>query len=222
MRIELIIFGATLFFALNHYYDGKFIQMIYGWKKYYQIAGIVLGGLAFYWLIKKAPAKVRNRFLSSSHEYLQYMPIDSQKYVAPVLDFTSKQSWDRGGSGLGSGIFESLKSTIQGHPRLSVGGLAGGAAAASSAVPVSANLPRGSGLFTTQSQNKTKRSVSESKKKWVAANQGWICAGCKRTLPAWFEIDHHVRLENGGTNNVDNLVALCRDCHGKKTMIENL
>jgi 5-methylcytosine-specific restriction endonuclease McrA len=29
-----------------------------------------------------------------------------------------------------------------------------------------------------------------------------------------------VRLEHGGSNNVDNLVALCRDCHGKKTAME--
>jgi 5-methylcytosine-specific restriction endonuclease McrA len=29
-------------------------------------------------------------------------------------------------------------------------------------------------------------------------------------------------LADGGSNNVDNLVALCRNCHGKKTTIENL
>jgi len=29
-------------------------------------------------------------------------------------------------------------------------------------------------------------------------------------------------LENGGSNHVNNLIALCRDCHGKKTAIENL
>ena len=40
-------------------------------------------------------------------------------------------------------------------------------------------------------------------------------------LPAWFEVDHVVRLADGGTNDVDNLVAYCRSCHGKKTMMEN-
>ena len=68
----------------------------------------------------------------------------------------------------------------------------------------------------------TKRSVSETKKKYVAAEQGWMCGGCKKQLPAWFEVDHKVRLDNGGSNHVDNLVALCRDCHGKKTAFENL
>jgi 5-methylcytosine-specific restriction endonuclease McrA len=31
-----------------------------------------------------------------------------------------------------------------------------------------------------------------------------------------------MRLEYGGTNDVDNLVALCRNCHGKKTASENM
>ena len=68
----------------------------------------------------------------------------------------------------------------------------------------------------------TKRSVSETKKKFVAARQNWHCGKCQKQLPAWFEVDHTVRLEHGGSNHVDNLVALCRDCHGEKTAMENL
>ena len=30
------------------------------------------------------------------------------------------------------------------------------------------------------------------------------------------------RLEHGGSNHVDNLVAMCRECHGEKTAMENL
>jgi hypothetical protein len=74
----------------------------------------------------------------------------------------------------------------------------------------------------TNTNKNVKRSVSETKKKYVAAAQGWNCGGCKRQLPAWFEVDHKIRLDNGGSNSVDNLVALCRDCHGKKTAFENL
>uniref|UniRef100_A0A6C0LUI2 HNH nuclease domain-containing protein n=1 Tax=viral metagenome TaxID=1070528 RepID=A0A6C0LUI2_9ZZZZ len=66
----------------------------------------------------------------------------------------------------------------------------------------------------------TKRSVSETKKKWVASQQDWKCNHCSNQLPAWFEVDHKVRLEYGGSNHVDNLEALCRDCHGKKTAME--
>ena len=68
----------------------------------------------------------------------------------------------------------------------------------------------------------TKRCVSETKKKFVAADQRWKCGHCKQQLPGWFEVDHKIRLEHGGSNHVDNLVALCRDCHGKKTAMENL
>jgi len=67
-----------------------------------------------------------------------------------------------------------------------------------------------------------KRSVSETKKKWVASQQNWTCDNCRAQLKAHFEVDHKVRLEHGGSNHVDNLVALCRNCHGEKTAIENL
>ena len=68
----------------------------------------------------------------------------------------------------------------------------------------------------------TKRSVSETKKKFVAAQQHWKCGECGKQLNAWFEVDHKIRLDNGGTNEVANLVALCRECHGCKTAMENL
>lgn len=70
--------------------------------------------------------------------------------------------------------------------------------------------------------NPTKRSVSETKKKFVASQQGWKCNECKDPLNAWFEVDHVIRLEYGGGNGVENLVALCRECHGRKTAMENM
>jgi rubredoxin len=68
----------------------------------------------------------------------------------------------------------------------------------------------------------TKRSVSETKKKYVASMQNWKCGNCQKQLTAWFEVDHKTRLEYGGTNEVQNLVALCRECHGQKTAFENM
>ena len=68
----------------------------------------------------------------------------------------------------------------------------------------------------------TKRSVSETKKKYVASMQDWKCNHCKKVLTAWFEVDHVKRLEHGGNNDVQNLVALCRECHGQKTAFENM
>ena len=71
-------------------------------------------------------------------------------------------------------------------------------------------------------KNGTKRSVSETKKKYVASGQCWKCGNCKSQLDHTFEIDHKVRLEYGGGNDVDNLIALCRNCHGRKTASENM
>jgi 5-methylcytosine-specific restriction endonuclease McrA len=62
-----------------------------------------------------------------------------------------------------------------------------------------------------------KRSVSETKKKYVAYSQGWKCNFCNKTLDHTYEIDHKVELRNGGSNETDNLVALCAGCHRLKT-----
>jgi hypothetical protein len=74
----------------------------------------------------------------------------------------------------------------------------------------------------SQPQGKTKRAVSETKKKYVAAQQDWKCGQCNSQLDHTYEIDHRIRLEYGGGNDVQNLVALCRNCHGKKTASENM
>jgi len=66
------------------------------------------------------------------------------------------------------------------------------------------------------------RSVSETKKKFVAAQQNWKCAHCGRQLEATFQVDHKKRLADGGTNHVNNLDALCPNCHSKKTTMENM
>ena len=62
-----------------------------------------------------------------------------------------------------------------------------------------------------------KRSVSETKKKFVASSQAWHCGNCKQLLNHTFEIDHRIALINGGTNDTENLVALCPLCHREKT-----
>jgi len=68
----------------------------------------------------------------------------------------------------------------------------------------------------------SKRCVSETKKKYVASLQNWKCNKCQNQLSAWYEVDHKLRLDRGGTNELDNLEALCRECHGQKTAMENL
>jgi len=66
------------------------------------------------------------------------------------------------------------------------------------------------------------RKVSESTKKVVASNQQWKCFMCHNILDYSYEIDHNVPLFAGGTNHISNLHALCRNCHGKKTIMEKI
>lgn len=66
-----------------------------------------------------------------------------------------------------------------------------------------------------------KRNVTSLTKKMVASNQEWKCGTCGQILDFTYEIDHHIPLFKGGTNDVSNLIALCRNCHGKKTLTEN-
>ena len=40
---------------------------------------------------------------------------------------------------------------------------------------------------------------------------------CGIKLPGSFEVDHIQALHNGGSNHVDNLEALCRNCRLEKT-----
>ena len=62
-----------------------------------------------------------------------------------------------------------------------------------------------------------RRSVSEPVKKKVASDQAWRCASCSSVLSHVYEIDHVTPLFMGGSNERENLQALCRECHGVKT-----
>ena len=77
-------------------------------------------------------------------------------------------------------------------------------------------------LIKNPSPKKHKRSVSESKKKFIASNQKWKCAHCQQLLDNTYEVDHIVALYKGGSNELNNLEALCRNCHGKKTFMEKM
>lgn len=69
---------------------------------------------------------------------------------------------------------------------------------------------------------KIMRQVTEKTKKIVAGGQEWKCAMCYQILPPTYEVDHILRLEFGGSNDISNLQALCPNCHRKKTMFEKL
>lgn len=84
------------------------------------------------------------------------------------------------------------------------------------------SLPVRASIVSRSGGNSSRRSVSETKKKFVAANQNWKCGKCGNQLSAWFEVDHRIGLGQGGSNHVENLVALCRECHGQKTAMDRI
>jgi hypothetical protein len=196
MRIELLIFLAAGLLMANVYTDGKYMKLAFTWKKYYKMAAIAFGALMLYILFKKNPFRAQ-QILSTTNDYIKYLPIDrnTSNMISPILDFTSKHDFTGGAS---SGF---------NYPVLPM---------PNNNQTVSQNRILNSGYKAT------KRSVSETKKKYVAASQGWKCSNCNEVLKASFEIDHRIRLEHGGSNHIDNLTALCRGCHGDKTTIENL
>jgi 5-methylcytosine-specific restriction endonuclease McrA len=193
MRFELVILLVASFIIANIYTDGKYVKIMMTWKKYYQMAGVGIGALFFYYIVKHNPLRARE-MLATSNEYIKYLPVDKSttNMISPILDFTTRHSSFQDNSTKPI-IAMNNSQQYQGEQRIINSGKTG-----------------------------TKRSVSETKKKFVASRQNWTCEDCKTQLSAWFEVDHIVRLDHGGSNHVDNLVALCRECHGKKTAMENL
>jgi hypothetical protein len=194
MRFGLIIFLICGFLIANIYSDGKYVATLKSWKKYYQMAFIGFLGLSAYLFIRKHPTQSKNLFVHAN-DLIKYMPIDKEAgdLLSPLLDLSTKP-YVIPGMAMASQMSQMYNQE---------------------------NTPQARRMLTS-GKTGTKRSVSETKKKFVASQQGWKCGKCNNQLTAWFEVDHKVRLEYGGSNEVSNLVALCRECHGEKTTMENL
>lgn len=193
-NLGTIILVVTGFLIVNAYHDGKYLKMILQYKKYYQMAFYAFLGISLFIFVRKYPDHGYSLF-SHANRFIKFLPLDkdSSNFLSPILDYSSKYSNPYG---------------LQEQRLMNSGG--------NSPVPnlLSRNTPGKSGGV--------KRCVSETKKKFVAANQNWKCAHCSVQLPAWFEVDHKTRLDRGGDNHISNLEALCRNCHGKKTAMESM
>jgi hypothetical protein len=62
--------------------------------------------------------------------------------------------------------------------------------------------------------------ISTETKDRILNNQNNLCLRCKECFNDDVEVDHIRPLSNGGSNNFDNLQALCRSCHIEKTREE--
>jgi len=192
MKAGLMILGITAFLVVNTYYDGKYTKILSINQKYFKMAMFGFVGFSLYLLIKKNPGGSKS-MLQHANTLIKYMPVD--KDTADLI----------------SPIFDftnaknSLDSLSENQNY----------AAYNDDSPQTKRMLNSGGNTTT-------RSVSETKKKYVAAQQGWKCNNCATQLNHTFEVDHKVDLRYGGTNHVSNLVALCRNCHGEKTMQDKL
>ena len=132
---------------------------------------------------------------------IKYMPIDksSMDMISPIFDLTNNGTGSRATSFMGE-FNKGLNPDFEYNPMM---------ASQQQQTLLSGPKP-------------TKRAVSETKKKYVASMQDWKCGQCNAKLKHTFEVDHKIRLEHGGGNEVTNLVALCRECHGEKTSMENM
>ena len=193
MKLELVILGITAFLVVNTYYDGKYTKLFQVNKKYLKIAIFAFVGFSLFLLARYKPDQSKG-LLKHANDLIRYMPIDKNTadMLTPIFDLTKH------GSSL---IGKEHNPTGQDASRIPRGHM-------------KRMLNSGTGT--------TKRSVSETKKKYVAAEQDWKCARCQEQLKATFEIDHKRDLRYGGTNHISNLEALCRNCHGNKTMLSNL
>ncbi len=218
VKTEYIVFIITAVLIINTYYDGQPLKMFQSNQKWIKMATFGFIGLSLFLFLRRNPENSR-QLLFHANDIIKYMPISkgTADMITPFFDMTGVPPPHDGGAiggAMGGGVGGAMNSAIgartaqpMAQPSLG-GGTPGG-------TPAERRL-------LNSGKNSSKRSVSETKKKYVAAQQGWKCGDCQRQLPAWFEVDHVIALEHGGSNHIDNLVALCRDCHGKKTAMSFL
>jgi hypothetical protein len=214
VKTEYIVFIITAVLIINTYYDGQPLKFFQGNQKWIKMATFGFIGLSLFLFLRRNPENSR-QLLFHANDIIKYMPISkgTADMITPFFDMTRVPPPNDGGA-MSSAMGGAMGAkTAQPIARPSWGG--GTPSGPPSGTPAERRI-------LNSGKNSSKRSVSETKKKYVAAQQGWKCGDCQRQLPAWFEVDHVIALEHGGSNHVDNLVALCRDCHGKKTAMSFL
>lgn len=75
-------------------------------------------------------------------------------------------------------------------------------------------------VIEKNTNRKVRKNVSNSLKNLVASSQKWKCGDCGQLLDFTYDIHHKIPLCKGGTNDMNNLIVLCRLCHSRKSILE--
>ena len=214
MRYGIFILLGTVFMLYKVYKGYSFTDSVIKNAKYIKMGIYAFMGLSLYWYITKKPYD-SYKLLRNANRMVKYLPIDknSADILEPLFNMTKDES-------LMTNIFDNIHSENT-------------SSSLSSSQP-SFSIPSYGNTFETPQMKRmmnsgmnvnptsSSRSVSQMKKKFVASRQKWHCDSCKNMLDHTFEVDHIQELQYGGTNHVDNLVALCRNCHGRKTAMAKI
>jgi hypothetical protein len=192
MKIEFWLFLILAIILLNIYYDGKIFELFKKYNQYEKYYKMIFIVFIFFCI----------------YLYIRKNPNNKKEFFKSASGYIRYLPVDRK-------ITSSLEPFVDFISKT-------GDNTVSNDMNYNNNLTKQQSRLLTSGRNSNKRSVSETKKKYIAANQNWKCKHCSKQLPAWFEVDHVMKLEYGGSNSIENLEALCRDCHGKKTALENL
>ena len=187
MRIELWILLISGLLIYDTYHNNKYSKLILSYKKYYKIILIGIGTIFVYYLFKKKPNQFKE-LIQSSNDIFRKLPMT--RNAVETMDILNP-------------IFNLTNN--------------------SSLMKTFNDEEENNNNLNKEKKNSSslngaiKRNVSETKKRYVASSQNWCCGNCKTQLSYTYEIDHNIALKDGGDNSVENLVALCRECHGRKT-----
>ena len=209
VRRSLLVVAICGVLAADVLTGGGLRRRAYVLKRYAQVAAIGVVGIGLLLLVNR-PGSDHMDMVHTATSVVSAMPSSATtKFMRGGLGYLGGSAVQEGGGGMGG--------AGGGGVGAGGGGVGAGAGAGGGGVGAGAGgggAGAGGGV--------TRRSVSETRKKAVAAGQGWQCAHCGDALEATYEVDHVVELQDGGTNDVGNLAALCRNCHGRKTLNRRL
>ncbi len=200
MRVELAVLFVAAAYVYDLYAQRAYTSAFLSWFRrgypYVRVLVYAAGALLICQLIRRHPSRARDLVLHTRN-LVTSMPIDKQsaRLFSSVFDFTEHTPTR-------PGFMHRVNPT--------------------STLPLSSKGSGGGG-GDGGGGRRQRRAVSETRKKWVAYIQGYKCYDCGVLLDHTYEVDHHVPLVHGGTNDVVGedgdvqLRALCRSCHGLKT-----